>query len=125
MRSKLEVIKRNKKIQKKLEININDYIEYSQIYSSIILNVIPDDNVSTRIINISDEDREFIEVYIFKHKMERNEIYKDRDFAFKIMKEKYKMNRKKLYLNKEENKNKFIKIKINHRIKSFRYLFSE
>ena len=37
--------------------------------------------------------------------MERNEIYKDRDFAFKIMKEKYKMNRKKLYLNKEENKN--------------------
>ena len=31
----LEIIKYNKKIQKRLNININNYKEYSQLYSSI------------------------------------------------------------------------------------------
>ena len=125
IRKKLDIIKENKKLQKKFEIDINDYKRCSQIYSSIIIDIIPEENVSTRLINISDENRKFIDVYIFKETMTYDESRKCRDFAFKIMKDEYKINRKKLYLNKEENKNKFIKIKINYQIKSFKDLFAE
>ena len=40
----MEIIKYNKKLQKRLNININNYKEYSQLYSSIEIELKPADN---------------------------------------------------------------------------------
>lgn len=37
LKKKLEIVKYNKKVQKKLDININNYIEYAKKYSTIIV----------------------------------------------------------------------------------------
>ena len=40
----LEIIKYNKNIKGRIKININDYKEYSEIYSSIKIEIIPANN---------------------------------------------------------------------------------
>ena len=37
----LDIIKYNKNLQKRLNLNINDYKDYSQLYSDIIIELIP------------------------------------------------------------------------------------
>ena len=44
-RKTLEMIKCNKNIQKRINININNYIEFSEKYSSIELEIIPMKNI--------------------------------------------------------------------------------
>ena len=53
----LEIIKYNKNIKKRLNININDYKEYSEKYSSIEIEIIPKENEYGEFINISPGDR--------------------------------------------------------------------
>ena len=48
----LEIIKYNKNIKKRLNININDYKEYSEKYSSIEIEIIPIENKYGKFINI-------------------------------------------------------------------------
>ena len=59
----LEIIKYNKKIQKRLNININNYKEYSQLYSSIEIELKPTDNIYGKFINIPDEEKEYYHIY--------------------------------------------------------------
>ena len=59
----LEIIKYNKKIQKRLNININNYKEYSQLYSSVEIELKLVDNKYGRFINISDEEKEYYHIY--------------------------------------------------------------
>ena len=40
----LEIIKCNKKIQQNLDLNINDYKEYYELYSTIEIEIIPAKN---------------------------------------------------------------------------------
>ena len=47
----LEIIKYNKDIQKRLNININNYKEYSELYSSIEIEIIPIKNNYGKIIS--------------------------------------------------------------------------
>ena len=96
----LEIIKYNKKIQKRLNININNYKEYSQLYSSIEIELKPPDNIYGKFINIPDEEKEYYHIY-FENSIE--EI-------------------KRNYLEYNE-KVKNIKIVINHQVKSFKGLF--
>ena len=99
----LEFMKYNKKFQKRINLDINDYKKYSQLYSSIEIELELTNNRSTKIINISDEYKKYITV--FRNKKE--------------------IKRKNMYLNKDENKNNLIKIKIDYHVKSFKYLFAE
>ena len=48
----LEMIRYNKSIQKILNININDYKEYSEVYSPIEIEIIPAENKYDKFINI-------------------------------------------------------------------------
>ena len=57
----LEIIKYNKKLQKRLNININNYIEYSQLYSSIEIEIKPVENKYGQFINILDEDKYYLD----------------------------------------------------------------
>ena len=97
----LKVIKCNKKLQKRLDIDIKDYIEcYKLTCTSIELELMPVNNDYGLFINISDKDKKYYHIY------------------FNNSKEKIKKN----YFDKNENV-KIINIIIEHQIKSFQKLF--
>ena len=100
--AKLKIIKNNKNIQKRLKININDYKEYSEIYSSIEIEIIPKKNEYGKYINIKEGDEKYYHIYFNDNK--KDEI-------------------KRTYLNKDEQISK-INIIIDYQIISFSYLFS-
>ena len=51
----LEILKCNKNIKKRINININDYKEYSEKFSSIEIELIPEYIKYGKFINIKDE----------------------------------------------------------------------
>ena len=96
----LEIIKYNINIQKRLNININNYKNFSELYSSIELEIIPIQNKYGSFININEEDKNYFHIYFNNNKKEI----------------------KKTELNKEDKVSK-INIIINYQIKSFFKLF--
>ena len=97
----LGVVQYNKILQKRLNFNINDYKEYSQLYSSIEIEIHPYEIPNSKFINISDKDKEYFHIY------------------FDNSKEEIKRN----YFNEDEKKVKTIKIKIDYQVESFEQLF--
>ena len=95
----LSIIKCNKKIQNRLNINIKDYKEYFEIYSSIEIEIIPIKNKYGKFINI-EGDKSYYHIYFNNDK---NEI-------------------KKYSINKDDKISK-IKIIIDYQIKSLENLF--
>ena len=98
----LDIIKYNKKIKERININIKDYKEYSEIYSSIEIEIKPVNNKYGDFININKENEIYYHIY------------------FNDNKEEIKRN----YINKDEGI-KIIKIIINYQIKSFKELFND
>ena len=98
----LKIIKYNKTLQKRLNISINDYKDYSQLYSSIEIELkVNDTRYDKEFINIPDKEKEYYHIY------------------FDNLNEEIKRN----YLEKEE-KVKLIKIIIDYQVKSLSGLFS-
>ena len=98
---KLEIMKYNKKLQKRLDLSFNDYKEYTQLYSSIEIELrITNNEDKNKFINISSNNKKYYHIY------------------FDDSKEEIKRN----YFDKKERV-KFIKIKIDYQIKSFKKLF--
>ena len=99
----LDIIKYNRKLQEILNYNINNYKEYSEIYSSIKIEITTVKNKYGKFINIiNKEDAQYYHIY------------------FNNTKEEIKRN----YLNENENIN-IINVKINYQIKSFDKLFKD
>ena len=96
----LDIIKYNQKIQNKINININDYKEYSELYSSIEIEIIPVNNKFRNFINIDKEDEIYYHIYFNNNKKEI----------------------KRNYLKKNEQINS-IKIIITYQVKLFENLF--
>ena len=70
-RKSLEIIKCNKNMQKRMNININNYKEYSQIYSSIEIEIKPKEKKYGRFIKIKEEDEEeYYHIYYNDNKKE-------------------------------------------------------
>ena len=86
----LKIIKYNKKIQKRLNINIKNYKECSQLYSPIELELKLEDNEYGKFINIPDEEKEFFHIYFNNSKKEIKRNY---------LKEKEKVKRIKIIIN--------------------------
>ena len=97
----LKILKYNKRIKNRININIKDYKEYSEIYSPIEIEIKPVNNAHGSFINIVKENEKYFNIY------------------FNNDKEEIKRN----YINKDE-KVKIIKIIINHQIRSLNHLFS-
>ena len=95
----LKILRYNKKLQRKLKLDINSYKEYSQKYSSIEIELIPFDNEYGKFI--SSKNKEYYHIYFDD---EKEEI------------KRYSLN--------EGEKVKKIKIILEHQIKSFSGLFS-
>ena len=99
-RISLKIIKCNINIQKRLNININNYKDFSEKFSSIELEIIPIQNEYGPFINIKEEDKKYFHIYFNDNKEEI----------------------KKTELNKEDKVSK-INIVIDYQIKSFEGLF--
>ena len=100
-RKLLEIIKYNKKMQKKLNINNNNYKEAMKIYSSIEVEIIPIENKYDFFIITDYEDERYYHIYFNNNKQEM----------------------KRTYL-KKSDKISNIKIKIDYQIISLNKLFS-
>ena len=96
----LDIANYNKKLQKRLNLTINDYKEYSQIYSSIEIELKIEDNKYNKFINISSNNKKYYHIYFDDSKEEIKRNY------FKI-----------------DEKIKTVKIIIDYQIKSFKELF--
>ena len=59
----LEIMKYNKKLQKRFNLSINNYKEYSQILSPIEIELKLVDKEYDRFINISDEQKDYFHIY--------------------------------------------------------------
>ena len=95
----LNIVKYNENIKKRININTNDYKEYSEKYSSIEMEIKPVSKIIYgAFINIKKEDEKYYHIYFNKNK---------------------KMN----YINKDEQI-EHIKIIIDYQVKSFENLFS-
>ena len=96
----LKIMKYNKKLQNRLNLNISDYKEYSELYSSIEVEINLDGNEhneNDKFINISDEEKEYYHIYFDNSNKEV----------------------KRNYLEEKEKINK-IKIIIEYQVKSFK-----
>ena len=100
----LNMIKYNKNIKKRIKININDYKEYSEKYSSIELEIKPVKNKYGKFIDVKEEDEKYYHIYFNNNKEEIKRKFKNYIY--------------------EEDKIKTIKIIIDYQITSFEYLFS-
>ena len=96
----LDLIKYNKKIKIRMNISIKDYKKYSEIYSSIEIEIIPKIDVHNKFINIKYGEENYYHIYFNNNKKEL----------------------KRTYI-KENEKVETIKIIIAHQVKSFEGLF--
>ena len=99
----LKIIKNNKNIQNRLDIDINDYKEYSETCTSILIEVIPMKKKYDKFINIiNKEDEKYFHIYFNNNKTEikKNDITKN-------------------------DKVSKIRIKIDYQINSFNKLFED
>ena len=75
-----QIIKYNKKLQNRLNININDYIYCSETYTKIELEIIPKKKIYGEFINIFNKDDEsYFHIYFndSKEEIKRNNITKE------------------------------------------------
>ena len=82
----LEILKNNKNIRKRINININNYKEYSEKYSSIQIEIIPINNKYGKFINIKKEDEIYYHIYFNNKKEEIKTKYINEDEEIKIIK---------------------------------------
>ena len=101
-RKSLEIIRCNKSIQKRIDININHYKAYSEKYSSIELDIIPMKGKCGEYIKIKEEDKKYFHIYFNDDKKKEIE---------------------NTSLNIDDNTSK-ISVIIDYQIKSFSELFS-
>jgi len=97
----LKFLKYNKKTQKRIQYNINNYKEYCENYSSIEIEVIPAKGKYGKFIDINKEDRSYYHIYFNNNR-------------------KTEVKRTSIKKNK---KIKLISIKIDCQVKSFKNLF--
>ena len=62
-KSSLEIVKYNKNMQNRMNINIDTYKEYSQIYSSIELEIKPINNKRGVFINFDNKNKIYYHIY--------------------------------------------------------------
>ena len=80
-----EIIKYNTNIQKRLNININNYKEYCENFSSIDLEIIPNQNKYGYFIRINEENEKYFHIYFNDNKEEiKTTILKEEDKVSKI-----------------------------------------
>ena len=73
----LDIIKYNKNIKERINISIKDYKKYSEIYSSIEIEIKPVNNKYGKFINIDKENEIYYHIYFNDDKEEVKRNYLD------------------------------------------------
>ena len=79
-RKSLEIIRYNKNIQKRIDININHYKAYFETKTSIELDIIPMKDKFSEFININYLNRKYFHIYFNDNKkkeIENTSLYED------------------------------------------------
>ena len=79
------MIKYNKNIMKIINININDYKEYSEEYSSIEIEIKPVNNIYGEYINIKKKEEIYYYTYFNNNSEEIKRNYINKDEKIKII----------------------------------------
>ena len=85
-RKSLYLLKYNKNLKKRINITINDYKEYSEIYSSIEIEIKPVINKYGKFINITDINNIYYHIYFNDNKEEIKRNHINNDEQIKIIK---------------------------------------
>ena len=109
-KKKLQIVKYNKRIQNRLNLDVNDYKEYCEIE----IEIIPTKDKYGKFINIDENDELFYHIYFNDNKKEIKNKYK--------IKEEDGVTKREYYIKEEYNVTK-IKIIIDYQVKSFSKLF--
>ena len=75
----LELIKYNKNIKRRINVGVNDYKEYSELYSSIEIEIIPKMNEYDKFIRINKGDEKYYHIYFNDNKEEIKRKYINED----------------------------------------------
>ena len=76
-KNSLEIVKYNKKIKQRLNLNINNYKEYCEKYSSIEIELSTVTNEFGEFINIDEENKLYYHIYFNNNKEEIKRNYLD------------------------------------------------
>ena len=76
-KNSLEIAKYNKKIKERLNLNINDYKEYCETYSSIEIELIPINDKFGKFIDNNEKEKLFYHIYFNNNKEEIKRNYLD------------------------------------------------
>ena len=114
-KKKLEIVKYNKRIQNRLNLNVKDYKEYSETFTPIEIEIIPAKGKYGSFINIDENDKLYYHIYFNDNIEEIKNKYEIKKDIFGVTKHEY-------YI-KEEDKVTKIKIIIDYQVKSFKKLF--
>ena len=122
-KKKLEIVKYNKKIQNRINLNVKDYKEYSETFTPIEIEIIPTKDKCGKFININKNNELYYHIYFNDDKEEiknKYEINEEDDYTEDgmIKRENYY----EYYIDEEDKVTK-IKITIDHQVKSFKKLF--
>ena len=82
----LKITKYNKNIQKRIDININEYKEYSEKFSSIEIEIKPLNSKFGKFININGQDKNYFHIYFNNNMKEIERNYINKDEEIKIIK---------------------------------------
>ena len=69
-KKKLEIVKYNKKIQNRINLSVKDYKEYSETFTSIEIEIIPEKGEYGKFINIDENDKLYYHIYFNDDKEE-------------------------------------------------------
>ena len=70
-----KIVKFNKKLQKKINININDYKNFYEIYASTKVEIIPIKDKYGKFINVKEDDKMYFHIYFNDRKEEIKNKY--------------------------------------------------
>ena len=112
-KKKLQIVKYNKRIQNRLNLDIKDYKEE---YCEIEIEIIPKKGKYGRFININENDKLYYHIYFNDNEEEIKNKYE--------VKEDDGVTKHEYYIEEEDKVTK-IKIIIDYQVKSFKDLFSE
>ena len=115
-KKKLEIVKYNKKIQNRLNLDVKDYKEYSETFTSIEIEIIPTKDKYGKFIKINENDKLYYHIYFNDDKEEIKNKYE--------IEEEDGMIKHEYYIDEEDKVTK-IKIIIDYQVKSFKKLFDD
>ena len=74
-KKKLEIVKYNKRMQNRINLNVKNYKEYSETFTPIEIEILPTKDKYRKFINIKENDKLYYHIYFNDNKKEIKNKY--------------------------------------------------